>query len=145
MPTVLVLIDAQRDMLLSPTVAAALRTLLSQARNEGAPVVHLRTGRQELMFGSWPQEQVVEHTADDAFLGSALSDALPLGHRIVLAGVWSEEAVRSTALSALKRGHRVLLASGAHEGYAPDAAPRIEHELARAGAVIAGADAVAFD
>ena len=145
MPTVLVLVDAQRDMLLSPSVTTALRTLLSRARNEGAPVVHLRTGRQELMFGFWPEEQVVEHTADDAFLGTALTDALPFGCRIALAGVWSEETVRTTALSALKRGYRVVLASGAHEGYAPDAAARIEHELARAGVVIAGADAVAFD
>ncbi|WP_052434932.1 isochorismatase family protein [Streptacidiphilus melanogenes] len=145
MPTVLVLLDAQRDMLLSPSVAAALRALLNQARNEGAPVIHLHTGREELMFGSWPGEQVVEHTADDAFLGSALTDALPSGCRIALAGVWSEEAVRTTALSALRRGYRVLLVSGAHEGYAPDAASRVEHELATAGAVIAGADAVAFD
>jgi nicotinamidase-related amidase len=145
MPTVLVLIDAQRDMLLSSPVASALRELLNRARNGGAPVVHLRTGRQELLFGSWPGEQVVEHTADDAFLGSALTDALPVGCRMVLAGVWSEEAVRTTALSALKRGYRVVVASGAHEGYAPEAAARIEHELARLGAVIAGADAVAFD
>ncbi|WP_042418468.1 cysteine hydrolase family protein [Streptacidiphilus anmyonensis] len=145
MPTVLVLIDAQRDMLLSPSVATALRALLNQARNEGAPVVHLRTGREELMFGSWPDEQIVEHTADDAFLGSALTDALPHGCRIALAGVWSEEAVRTTALGAVKRGYRVVLISGAHEGYDPDAAARIELELAAAGAVIAGADAVAFD
>jgi nicotinamidase-related amidase len=145
MATVLVLIDAQCDMLLSSSVTAALRELLNRARNEGAPVVHLRTGRQELMFGSWAGEQVVEHTSDDAFLGSALTDALPAGCRIALAGVWSEEAVRATALSAVKRGYRVVLASGAHEGYAPDAAARIEHELAWLGTVIAGADAVAFD
>ncbi|WP_052442378.1 isochorismatase family protein [Streptacidiphilus neutrinimicus] len=144
MPTVLVLINVQRDMLLSPSVTTALRELLNRARNEGAPVVHLRTGREELIFGSWPGEQIVEHTADDAFLGSALTDALPLGCRIALAGVWSEEAVRTTGLGAIKRGYRVVLISGAHEGYAPDAAPRIEHELATAGAVIAGADAVAF-
>jgi nicotinamidase-related amidase len=145
MPTVLVLIDAQRDMLLSSSVTAALRALLTRARNQGAPVVHLHTGREELMFGSWPGEQIVEHTADDAFLGSALTDALPLGCRIALAGVWSEEAVRTTALSALKRGYRVVLASGAHEGYAPDAVARVEHELAAAGTVVVGADAVAFD
>jgi nicotinamidase-related amidase len=145
MPTVLVLIDAQRDMLLSAPVSAALRTLLNRARNQGAPVVHLRAGREELMFGSWPGEQIVEHTADDAFLGSALTDALPPDCRIALAGVRSEEAVRTTALSALKRGYRVLLASGAHEGYTPDAASRVEHELAAAGTVVADADAVAFD
>jgi nicotinamidase-related amidase len=145
MPTVLVLIDTQRDMLLTPSVHTALRALLNRARNEGAPVVHLRTGGQELLFGSWPQEQVIEHGADDAFLGSALTDALPVGCRVALAGVWSEEAVRATALGALKRGYRVVLASGAHEGYAPDAAARVEHELATAGAVIAGADALPFD
>ncbi|MBF9068633.1 isochorismatase family protein [Streptacidiphilus fuscans] len=144
MATALLLIDVQRDMLLTPSVAASLRALLSRARNAGAPVVHVRSDDQQLLFGSWRGEAVVDRTDENAFLGSALTEALPPGTRLVVAGVWSEHAVSATVTAALGRGYRVVLASGAHEGFKPEAARQTEDELAAAGAVIADADAVPF-
>ncbi|MEY9942566.1 isochorismatase family protein [Streptacidiphilus sp. MAP5-3] len=144
MATALLLLDVQRDMLLTPSVAASLRTLLSRARNAGAPVVHVRSDGQPLLFGSWHGETVVDRTDENAFLGSALTEALPAGSRLVVAGVWSEHAVSATVTAALGRGYRVVLASGAHEGFTMEAARRVEDELAAVGAVIADADAVPF-
>ncbi|MEZ0068740.1 nicotinamidase-related amidase [Streptacidiphilus sp. MAP12-20] len=144
MATALLLIDVQHDMLLTPAVSASLRALLTRARNAGAHVVHVRSGGRPLLFDSWPGEPVLDRTADDAFHGTGLAEALPPGSRLAVAGVWSEHAVSATTLEALARGYRVVLASGAHEGFSPEAAAEVEHALAAAGAVIAHADAVPF-
>ncbi|WP_051944293.1 isochorismatase family protein [Streptacidiphilus rugosus] len=144
MATALLLIDVQHDMLLSPSVSASLRTLLTRARNAGAIVVHVRSEGRPLLFDSWPGEPVLDRAAEDSFVGTGLAETLPPGTRLAIAGVWSEHAVSATTLEALARGYRVVLASGAHEGFSPDAAVEVEHALAAAGAVIAGADAVPF-
>jgi nicotinamidase-related amidase len=164
MPTALLLIDAQRNMLLPPepvvaarSVAAALSALLARAREAEALVVHIRnnggpddpdrpgTDGWQLVHEPLPGEPVVDKSEQDAFAGTGLADLLPATATLVLAGMQSEFCVTATALAALSRGHRVVLASGAHSTYDGEVPAQVEQRLAEAGVRIVPAEAVAFD
>ncbi|GGS38619.1 isochorismatase [Actinokineospora fastidiosa] len=154
------LVDVQRNMIRPPTpvpsapaVEAAVVDLLTRARIAGVPVVHVRnnggtgdpdetgTPGWELVHDVVGGEHVVDKTEPDAFAGTLLADLIPSGSRVVIAGMQSEYCVRETALSALRRGHEVVLA--AHATYDDDTdattiARRVERELAAAGVSVGG-------
>ncbi|MGW5050071.1 isochorismatase family protein [Actinokineospora sp. NPDC004072] len=160
MPDVLMLVDVQRNMLRPPypvpgadVVEAAVVALLTRARIAGAQVVHVRnnggTGEPdetgtpgwELVHDVLGGEHVVDKAWPDAFVGTGLADLLPAGARVVIAGMQSEQCVRSTALAAVRRGYEVVL--GAHATYDGDVAAgvierRVEEELAAAGVLVGG-------
>jgi nicotinamidase-related amidase len=160
MAEVLVMVDVQRNMVRPPTpvpdadeVESALTRLLARARGAGARVVHVRnnggtgdpdeigTPGWELVHDVDGGEHIVDKDEADAFAGTGLADLVPPGSRLVVAGMQSEYCVRETVLSGLRRGHSVVLASGAHATYddGEDAAAisrRVEEELAAAGAQI---------
>jgi nicotinamidase-related amidase len=146
--TVLVLVDAQRTMLLPPDpvpdadrVTALLKDLLERGRVAGVPVVHVRdnggdddpdrpgTTGWELVFDAHPGEAVVDKHQPDAFAGTNLADLIPP--------------------AALDRGHRVTLVRGAHATYDGDlparqVSQRIEAELSDAGVALANPDGLPF-
>ena len=67
----------------------------------------------------------------------------------MIAGLQSEYCVRATTLTALARGHRVTLASGAHGTYPEQRSPAeisaaVERELAAAGATVTPFGETAF-
>lgn len=158
MGDVLVLVDVQRNMIRPPTpvpaaeeVEAALTGLLTKARIAGARVVHVRnnggtgdpdetgTTGWELVHDVVGGEHVVDKAESDAFVGTSLADLVPPGARLVIAGMQSEFCVRATVLSGLRRGHDVVLASGAHATYGEDAdavSGQVEAEVAAAGAEV---------
>jgi nicotinamidase-related amidase len=157
MTSVLLVIDAQRNMLLppepvpdAPAVGAAIEATVAAARSAGARVVHIRnrgdagdpdepgTPGWELAFPTRPGEPVVDKPECDSFVDTDLADHVPAGVPVVLVGMQSEYCVRSTALGALARAHPVTLVRGAHATYpdgepATDISARVEAELERAG------------
>jgi nicotinamidase-related amidase len=166
--TILVLIDAQRNMLLPPDpvpdadrVTALLKGLLERGRVAGVPVVHVRnnggdddpdrpgTTGWELVFDAHPGEAVVDKHQPDAFAGTNLADLLPPAAPVVIAGMQSEYCIRATALAALDRGHPVTLVRGAHATYDGDlparqVSQRVEAELSDAGVALANPDGLPF-
>ncbi|MGC9667171.1 isochorismatase family protein [Planosporangium sp. 12N6] len=169
MDTALLLIDVQRNMLQPPepvpaaaAVSASIGRLLDRVRSAGALVVHVRnngaegdpdapgTRGWELVHEVRAGEWVVDKNEPDSFAGTPLADLVPASSRLVVAGMQSEYCVRETALGALRRGHRVTLARGAHATYddgqpAAVVAGQVEEELAGAGAAVVDADDVTFD
>ena len=168
MADVLVLVDVQRNMIRPPTpvpdapvVDAAVTELLTRARIAGAQVVHVRnnggtgdpdetgTPGWELVHDVIGGEHIVDKAESDAFLGTDLIDVLRPASRLVIAGMQSEYCVRATALSALRRGHEVVLASGAHATYdgerdAATISRGVEAELAAAGVAVRPYVAISF-
>lgn len=142
-------------------VEAAVTELLTRARIAGVPVVHVRnnggtgdpdetgTPGWELIHDVIGGEPIIDKNESDAFTGTQMSDVLPAGTRLVIAGMQSEYCVRATALSALRRGHQVVLASGAHATYdgETDAATislGVETDLAAAGVAVQGHAEIVF-
>ncbi|HEX3648979.1 MAG TPA: isochorismatase family protein [Pseudonocardiaceae bacterium] len=169
MSSVLLVIDAQRNMLLPPepvpdasSVGAAIERTIAAARSAGVRVVHIRntgdagdpdepgTPGWELVSDVRDGEPVVDKPECDAFIGTDLADHVPAGTPLVLVGMQSEHCVRETALGALARAHPVTLVRGAHATY-PDGEPasgisaRVETELARAGVRVVEPTELAFD
>ena len=168
MTPVLLLVDAQKNMLLPPapvpdagTVGPLIEDLLKRARAAGAPVVHIRnsggpddpdlpgTPGWELVHDVTDSESIVDKHRSDAFLGTDLADHLPADAHVVLVGMQSEYCIRATALSALQRRLPVTLVRGAHATYsdgepAADISVRTEVELAEAGVTIADPADVTF-
>ena len=170
MASALLLIDVQRNMLEPPSpvpdataVAAAITDLLDRARRAGATVVHVRNNGDagvgdpdapgspgwELVHQPFPEEIVADKFSSDSFEGTGIAERLPAGAVVVVAGMQSEYCVRATSVSALARGYRVVLASGAHatypdDGSAAEISARIERELAAAGVDVLPHDGIRF-
>ncbi|MFC4562553.1 isochorismatase family protein [Nocardiopsis mangrovi] len=173
MTTALLLINVQRNMLEGETpipraasVAPALRSLLDHARAAGAPTVHVHdddpAGQPDAphphgwgpVFRVLPWEPVVRASGPDAFSGTRLASILQeLGvHRLVVAGLRSEDRIAATGHAALRRGFDVVIASGAHTtthdrttGGAAVIEAGTEDDLSAAGAKIIDADTIHFD
>ncbi|MDT0344209.1 cysteine hydrolase family protein [Streptomyces litchfieldiae] len=159
MATVLLLLDEQKNAPLPPdplpgaaAVTAAIDGLVRRARSAGALVVHVRDagagapgvpGREPATEAA-DGEHVVDRTGPDAFAGTGLAALLPVGAEVVVAGTRSEIGVRATALTALDRGHRVVLARGAHATHAPGVPREVEAELRAAGALVVDPQSVEF-
>ena len=168
MTNALLLIDVQRNMFAPPepvanaeTVAANIAALLDRARAAGTPVVHVRnnggegdpdfpgTEGWELAYEVRPGEPVVDKTVCDSFEGTGLAELLPADASLVVAGMQTDWCIRTTALAALQRGHRVVLARGAHstlpdDRTVPAIVAAVEQELARAGAELVPAAEIDF-
>ncbi len=168
MSAVLLVIDAQRNMLLPPEpvrdadrIGEAIADLLAEARAAGAPVVHIRnnggpddpdapgTPGWELVHEVRAGEHLVDKAEPDAFAGTGLEKLLPAGAPVVVVGVQSEYCVRETSLAAVRRGHPVTLVRDAHGTYsgqdpADVIAGRVEDELCAAGVCVLPRDEVTF-
>lgn len=154
----LLLLDMQKSRLDSPErahrVASRLETvanLLVWARSAGIAVVHVRHGGvegdtevcgvhgEELYYAPLAGEAVVDRAAADAFAHTGLARLIRAGSLIIVAGVTSDQCIRSTVLSALGRGYAVQLVRGAL-GICGSGRPaeiltwEIEQELCEAGA-----------
>ena len=169
MTTALLLIDVQRNMVEAPdpvadapTVGEAVADLLARARAAGTLVVHVRnngtagdpdlpdTPGWELVHEPRPDEPVVDKTACDSFAGTELAGLLPASADLVLAGMQTDWCVSATARAALARGHRVVLAGGAHSTYPDDRSAAeiiasVEQELAGLGVRVVPAGEIRFD
>ena len=169
MRPVLLVIDAQRNMLLppapvpdAPAVGAAIERTIEAARSAGVPIVHVRntgdagdpdepgTPGWELVFPPRDGEPVVDKPESDAFARTDLAGRLPAGAPVVLVGMQSEYCVRATAFGALARAHPVTLIHGAHATYpdgepAADISARVEKELQQAGVRLVQSPELAFD
>jgi nicotinamidase-related amidase len=80
----------------------------------------------------------VDKSECDAFAATGLPDLVPETATVVVAGMQSEFCIRETSLSALRRGHPVVLVRGAHATYdgevpAGETSRAIESELRAAG------------
>ena len=170
MPTALLLVDVQRDMLEPPKpvpahmdVRRALKSLLARAREARAFVVHVQndgspgdpdepnTPGWSLVFPAAPSELVVRKTASDAFTNAILSASLKARHvdRVVVTGTLSNYCVQATCRGALDHRLEVILASGAHATYdeaesADAISIRVEKDLARDGVRIIPAVEIDF-
>jgi nicotinamidase-related amidase len=159
MDCVLLLIDVQRNMLEPPTpvpaadaVSARIDDLLGRARSAGSAIVHVRNNGAgddpdapgsagwELTHQAEDGEPIVDKYETDAFAGTALADLIPATAAIVVAGMQSEYCIRATSLAALRRGHQVTLAAGAHATYDDGDAS----ELGTAGVAVIDASDVTF-
>lgn len=170
MTSVLLVIDAQRNMLLPPepvpdatVVDAAIEQAIAAARAAGAQVVHIRNNGEagdpdepgtpgwELVHEPAAGEHVVDKPDSDAFAGTDLAEHVPAGARLVLVGMQSEYCVRATALGGIARRHPVTLVRGAHATYpggtesAADVSAGIETELAEAGVLLVEPADLTFD
>jgi len=170
MPTALLLVDVQCDMLEPPSpvpahaeVRKALESLLERARARGAFVVHVQndgspsdpdaphTPGWELVFPAAPGELVVRKTVSDAFTNTSLGAALGTQgvDRVVVAGMQSNYCVSATCRGALQCGLGVILASGAHATYdegksAQAISDEVERELLRNGVRVVPTSEVEF-
>lgn len=168
MADVLLLVDVQRNMMGPPEplpaaarVDAVVRDLLTRARVAGAPVVHIRnnggegepdetgTPGWELVHDVVGGEHVVDKHEPDSFAGTPLGGLVPPGATVVVTGAQSEYCVRATALSALRRGNRVLLPEGGHATYdsaspADEISAAVDRELVVAGAEVRPAAGIGF-
>ena len=159
MTSVLLLVDVQKNMLAPPepvpvpdadAVGTAIKDLLGRARSAGATVIHIRnnggdgdpdapgTPGWELVHEVVPGEHTVDKNECDAFAGTGLSGLVPEAATVVVAGMQSEFCIRETSLSALRRGHAVVLVRGAHATYdgkvpAGETSQAVESELHAAG------------
>jgi nicotinamidase-related amidase len=157
MTTVLLLVDVQKNMLEPPApvpdadaAGQAIKDLLGRARSAGTTVIHIRNngGDGDPDAPGTPGWELVnelvrgEHTVDkdecDAFAGTGLSGLVPEASTVIVAGMQSEFCIRETSLSALRRGHPVVLVRGAHATYdakvpAAETSQAIESELQAAG------------
>lgn len=163
MPTALLLLDVQRNMLEGDTaapdaerLATAVEFLLVGARSAGALVVHVQNDGpigsvDEPFSNGWQlvhlpseRESVLRKAVPDAFaadpqLAGRLRDRQV--DTVVLAGLQSEYCVQATAGSAVELGFVTVLAAGAHGTYddgeaAADIAERVESELEHRGVIV---------
>jgi nicotinamidase-related amidase len=168
MTSVLLLVDVQKDMLEPPEpvpdaapVGEAIKDLLGRARSAAVPVIHIRntggpgdpdapgTPGWELVHQVAPGEQVIDKDECDAFAGTRLAELVPASATITVAGMQSEFCIRETSLSALRRGHPVILVRGAHATYDGEIPARgtsaaIEAELSEAGVSVLSPAALPF-
>jgi nicotinamidase-related amidase len=157
MTSVLLLVDVQKNMLEPPepvpdadAVGEAIGNVLGRARSAGTPVIHIRnnggeedpdlpgTPGWELVHEVAPGEHVVDKDECDAFAGTGLPGLVPESATVIVVGMQSEFCIRETSLSALRRGHPVVLVRGAHATYdgavpARATSQAIEAELSAAG------------
>src|ERR1035438_6377974 len=157
MTTVLLLVDVQKNMLEPPepvpdadAIGQAIKDLLGRARLTGTTVIHIRnsggdgdpdapgTPGWDLVHEVVPGEYTVDKSECDAFAATGLPDLVPETATVVVAGMQSEFCIRETSLSALRRGHPVVLVRGAHATYdgevpAGETSRAIESELRAAG------------
>ncbi|KAJ7318797.1 Isochorismatase-like protein [Mycena albidolilacea] len=138
-------------------------TVLEQARCASHPprIIHCRScgdpgdidekGTQtwELLHAPRSGEFVVDCRKTNAFMGTALGELIAPDAELVVVGLMSEYAVKSTCRAALRRGNTVLLMRGAHGTHdhtviadggrftpGENISARVEEELDRAGAMI---------
>jgi nicotinamidase-related amidase len=133
MTSVLLLVDVQKNMLERPepvpdadAVGEAIKNVLGRARSAGTPVIHIRnnggeedpdlpgTPGWELVHEVAPGEHVVDKHECDAFAGTGLPGLVPESATVIVAGLQSEFCIRETSLSALRRGHPVVLVRCEH-------------------------------
>jgi nicotinamidase-related amidase len=169
MPSVLLMVDVQRNMLEPPLpvpdagpVGVAIRDVLDRARAAGAPVVHVRNNGPddapdapgsagwELVHEVRDGEHVVDKWEPDSFAETGLDKLLPPGSPVIVVGMQSDFCVQATCLAALRRGREVTLVRDAHATYddevhAAEAARRVEDELRAAGVMVIGSEDVRFD
>lgn len=169
MPTALLLVDVQRNMLEPPEpvpdaapVGDAVARVLEQARTADALVVHIRNNGEEgdpdlpgspgweLVHAVRPGEHTIDKHVPDAFSGTPLAELIPESSSLVVVGMQSEYCVLETSLAALGRGHRVTLVTDAHATYhgdtpAQETSRRIEAELAAAGASLVTSEELDFN
>jgi nicotinamidase-related amidase len=129
--TALMVIDAQNGVLARTherdQVVANISTLVTQARDEGVPVVWVQHSSDELPRGSeaWqyvPElsreetEPLVHKTHGDAFEDTDLEEVLAANGigRLVVSGAQSDGCIRCTIHGAFARGYDVTLAADAH-------------------------------
>ncbi|KAK7055981.1 streptothricin hydrolase [Favolaschia claudopus] len=116
------------------TVRQNIGLVLEQARlassSEQAPrIIHFRncgekgdldeegTPTWELLHAPQPGETVMNIRKSNAFSNPALEDLIAPEAEIVVVGLMSEYAIKSTCRAALARGNTVLLIRGAHGTY----------------------------
>jgi len=129
--TALMVIDAQNGVLARThardQVVANISTLVTQARDEGVPVVWVQHSGEELPQGSEAWEYVAELTREeteplvhkthgDAFEDTDLEEVLASNGigRLVVSGAQSDGCIRATIHGAFARGYDVSLVSDAH-------------------------------
>ena len=129
--TALMVIDAQNGVLARTherdRVVANISTLVTQARDEGVPVVWVQHSSDELPRGSeaWqyvPElsreetEPLVHKRHGDAFEDTDLEEVLAANGigRLVVSGAQSDGCIRCTIHGAFARGYDVTLAADAH-------------------------------
>jgi nicotinamidase-related amidase len=168
MTTVLLLVDVQKNMLEPPApvpdadaVGQAIKDVIGRARSAGTTVIHIRnnggdgdpdapgTPGWELVHDVVPGEHTVDKNECDAFAGTGLAGLVPAASTVVVAGMQSEFCILATSLSALRRGHPVVLVRGAHTTYdgkvpAGEMSQAIEAELAAAGVSVLDPDDLPF-
>jgi nicotinamidase-related amidase len=171
MTTALLLVDAQRNMLVgdgavadSAALTGVLADLLGRARAARALVVHVRndggdgepdargTDGWELVLPVADREYVIDKDIPDAFAANPILPVWLREHEVtevVVAGLQSEHCVSATARAAKRLGLRTVLAAGAHATYddgepAADIVRRVEAGLAADGIDVTEADAIRF-
>ena len=129
--TALMVIDAQNGVLARThardQVVANISTLVTQARDEGVPVVWVQHSGDELPRGSeaWEyvpelsreeSEPLIHKTHGDAFEDTDLEEVLAANGigRLVVSGAQSDGCIRCTIHGAFARGYDVTLAADAH-------------------------------
>ena len=111
----------------APRVVGNVARAVQRARDEGAPVIWVQHGDDDLLPGSpqwqWvpelapaPQERQIHKRFNSAFEETELETALAeLGTtHIVLAGAATNWCIRATAYAALDRGYDLTLLKDAH-------------------------------
>lgn len=169
MTSVLLVVDAQQNMLLPPepvpdaaAVSHAIERTLRDAREAGATVVHIRnagglgdpdepgTPGWQLVFDVHDGERIVDKPEPDAFAHTDLAELVPPGAHLILVGMQSDYCIAATARAAVARAHPVTLVRGAHATYpdghepAEDIEARVEKELAEAGVQITEPQSLKF-
>jgi len=129
--TALMVLDVQNGVVADvherDAVVANIATLVEKARDEGVPIVWVQHSDEQLKKGSEAWEYVPElkrHDTEplvhksyaDAFEETDLEDVLARAGigRLVVAGVQTDECIRSTIHGAFVRGYDVTLVGDAH-------------------------------
>ncbi|KAK0204779.1 Isochorismatase-like protein [Desarmillaria ectypa] len=136
---VLLLLDVQVAVLADPpagvpssiSIRRNIEQILNSARNAHPPpmIIHVRntgdagdsdepnTPGWELLYAPLPQEYVIDKLKNNAFTGTELGDLIHPHAEIVIIGLLSDFALKSTCTAAVARGNEVLLIRGAHGTY----------------------------
>lgn len=133
------------------TCSPLLRPRIIHVRNAGGPGEpdEPRSPGWELIHAPLPDEHVLDKRKNNAFMGTPLSDLVPLDAELIVVGLQSDFCVRATCSAALARGNAVLLIRGAHATYdrlevwdgrsrtpAAKVEREIEEELEEAGVIL---------
>ncbi|GGG75850.1 cysteine hydrolase family protein [Paenibacillus radicis (ex Gao et al. 2016)] len=159
--TVLLIVDAQNDMLAegnsvynARTVLDNMKQLLAEARKNGAPIYYIQHNEPPengpLVKGTRPWEihselapekadSIIHKTTPNAFLDTDLHERLQQSgiRHLILAGMQSEYCVEATCKGAIGLGYSVTLVTDAHstwdnaESTAPAIIARCNEELGR--------------